>query len=265
MCKRERKRANRQMLKDARQLLDLQSNGLGGAANQPTLRSRLPRSQGPAAGSEAPSNGLTAYGNMQRGGSRGGTAVDYTQQLAALPQLGGAGSQQHTWGAHQPALDGMLLTDGAHAQLLAARGLAMHTGDGALLTDGLAGGGRGRGGRRAAGLSPADMETRARLIDSFRQAAQQHPYPQHSCFGAPQVQVKDELSLAPPGLMGAASGGVAASHLRQYQQLEHGAPGAGLGGAPSNGMQHGAVTPELMQLALQQMLSRLRPEQVLQF
>ena len=261
MCKRERKRANRQMLKDARQLLDLQSNGPSGAANQPTLRSRLPRSQGPAAGTELSSNGLAAYGNLQRGGSQ---AVDYTQQLAALPPLGGAGSLQQPWGGHQPALDGMLLPDSTHAKLLAARGLGMHPGDGVLLADNLAGaGGRGRGGRWAAGLSPSDMETRARLIDSFRQAAQQHPYPQHSCFGAPQVQVKDELSLAPPGLLGAASGGAAAaSHVRQYQQLEQVAHGTGLGGVASDGMQHNALTPELMQLALQQMLSRLRPEQV---
>ena len=185
--------------------------------------------------------------------------MDYTQQLAALPSLG-----VHTWGGHQPALHGMLLPDSAQAQLLAARGLAMNPGDSALLADSMAGAGRGRGGRRSLGLSASDVETRARLIESFRQAAQQQAHPQHSCFGARQVQVKDELSLAAPGILGAASGGgAAASHLRQYQQLEQGAHGAGPGGAPTNGMQRDAVSPELLQLALQQMLSRLRPEQVL--
>ena len=250
MCKRERKRANRQMLKDARQLLDLQSNGPSGAANQPALRSRLPRLQSPAGERGSAANGFTTYGHHMQ---QNGNAVDYTQQLAALPPLGGTMSQQ-TWGGQQSAVDGMLMSDSAQAHLLAARGLAMHPGDGALLADSMAGGGRGRGGRRALGMSPSDMETRARLIESFRQAAQQ-PHSQHNGFGATHRQVKDELSLAPPGLMGSAG----ASHLRHFQQLDQ---GAGLGGAPSNGMHHDAVSPELLQLALQQMLSRLRPEQV---
>ena len=251
ICKRERKRANRQMLKDARQLLDLQSNGPNGAANTPVLRSRLqPRLQ--SAEHDGAPNGLASYGHLQHGGG-GDAAVDYSQQLAALPPaLGGP----QAWGGHQQALEGLHMPNGARAPMLGGQGW-----DPSLLPDGMGSGARGRGGRRGHSLTHSDSETRARLIESFRQAAQQPPFPQHDGFGVQQVRVKDELSLAPPGFSGAAAtgAGLTAAQLRHYQQLDNGMQH---GGAPTNGLHQEAVSPHLMQLALQQMLSQLRPEQV---
>ncbi len=260
ICKRERKRANRQMLKDARQLLDLQSNGPGGAANAPVLRSRLQlRLQ--SAEQDAAANGLVPYNNLQHSGGGDGAPVDYSQQLAALPPA--LGSQQG-WGSHQQALDSLHLSSSAQAQPLHGRDWGQ-----SLLADGV--GARGR--RRSQGLTHADSETRARLIESFRQAAQQPPFQQLAAgFPVRQVQIKEELSLAPPRLNGAAAhhhpgtmGLSAAAELRQYhqQQMEHGGGGQNGVSPPTNGLRQGEVSPHLMQLALQQMLSQLRPEQVM--
>ena len=258
VCKRERKRANRQMLKDARQLLDLQSNGPNGAANTPVLRSRLQlRLQG--AEQDAAANGLAPYNNLQRrggGGGDNGAPVDYSQQLAALPPA--LGSQQ-PWGSHQRALDSLHLSSNAQTQPLHGQDSGS-----SLLRDGLTGGAGASGRRRSQGLTHADSEMRARLIDSFRQAAQQPPFGQHGGgFGVQRVQVKQELSLAPPGFTGSAAPGTglsAAAQLRQYEQMEHG--GGQNGVTAANGLRPGEVSPHLMQLALQQMLSQLRPEQV---
>ncbi len=261
ICKRERKRANRQMLKDARQLLDLQSNGPGGVTNAPVLRSRLQlRLQ--SAEQDAAANGLAPYSSLQHSGNGGsGAPVDYSQQLAALPPA--LGSQQ-AWGSHQQALDSLHLSSSAQAPPLHGREWG-HS----LLADGV--GARGR--RRSQGLTHADSETRARLIESFRQAAQQPPFQQLAGgFPVRQVQIKEELSLAPPRLNGAAAhhhpgtGLSAAAELRQYhqQQVEHGGGGQNGATPAANGLRQGAaqVSPHLMQLALQQMLSQLRPEQV---
>ena len=253
ICKRERKRANRQMLKDARQLLDLHSNGPSGGTNGPMLRSRLQaRLQG--AEQDAATNGLASYDDLQEHGGRGVAAVDYRQQLAALPPALGV---QQAWGGHQQVFDGLHQLNGAPVQLLPGQGWD----SGLLQPDSAAGEGRGRGMRRGQGLTHSDSETRARLIESFRQAAQQPSFQQHGVSGVQQGQVKDELSLAPRGIVGAATpgAGLTAAHLRQYQQMEH---GVGHHGVPPNGLQHGSLSPHLMQLALQQMLSQLRPEQV---
>ena len=261
ICKRERKRANRQMLKDARQLLDLQSNGPGGTANTPVLRSRLQlRLQ--SAEQDAGANGLASYNNLQHSNGSGaiGAPVDYSQQLAALPPA--LGSQQAWGSSHQQALDSLHLSASAHAQPLHGR----EWGSSLLGDNGLTGGVGARGRRRSQGLTHADSDIRARLIDSFRQAAQQPPFQQHAGgFGLRQVQVKEELSLAPPRLNGASAvlgTGLSAAQLRQFQQqMEHG--GGQNGVSPANGLRQAEVSPHLMQLAIQQMLSQLRPEQVI--